>query len=101
MQHDSNHVLDVDPWHPLPAASEPATHSQSKWRKHPGQRSAIRSQNDADAHADHANPELRCQHGFAFPIHTDLGQKASAGRRVLIQLFITAVAVVAHCGCRN
>src|SRR5271166_4660010 len=32
MQHHSSHVLDMDPWHPLPAVAEPAAHPHSKGR---------------------------------------------------------------------
>ena len=78
MQHHANQILDMNPRHPLPATAEPTAHSHPKGSQHRGESPAVRSENDPNSDAYHANTKLLGRHRFAFPIHAEFREESIA-----------------------
>jgi DNA-binding GntR family transcriptional regulator len=71
-------IVDVNPRHPLVAASEPPAEPEAENTLQQRKRSAIRSEHHARAKQHHSHPELlRCFRGL-FPLHAELRQKTRA-----------------------
>src|SRR5690606_32545378 len=80
-------VLDVDPAHPLAAAAQPAAGEPAKRRRHPGQR-ALAAEDDPEASAGDADAVGLGGHRLTLPLAAHPGEKAAAGRGLLVDLVL-------------
>ncbi|MFM8817402.1 MAG: hypothetical protein ACKOHI_05940, partial [Phycisphaerales bacterium] len=79
-------VVEVDPAHPLRAASHRAAETHSKRRQQLGERPAPGTQDDAEAHVHHADARLARGIRGAFPRLAHVGEVAVAARAGLVDL---------------
>ena len=91
----ANHVLNVDPAHPLPTVSNLSADAHLEGRQHFAQRSTVRGQNDPGTHLDGADARMGCGLRRGLPLAANVGEKSSTGLAFLVQNFVATVTVVA------
>src|SRR6266576_652595 len=90
----ANHVLYINPAHPLLPIADLAADAELERRQHFSQRASLGTEHNSGTHLDRANAcmnrSLRCR----LPLAADIGKESAAGSAVLVQDFAAAVAVV-------
>jgi len=96
VQQEANHVIDVDPGHPLTTITELTAEAEAKRWQHARQRSTVWRHDDAGTRRCPPQTEVPGLQGFCLPGNADLGQEGRCGGRVLEQIFVSPVSVETH-----
>src|SRR6266568_6388927 len=94
----ADHVLLVNPTHPLLPVADLAAHAESERCQHLPQRASLFAEHDAGAHLDGADARIGSSPGCRVPLAANAGKEAAAGCTVLVQQFLASIAVVPDCG---
>src|SRR5271166_2908197 len=96
-ENDACNVIKRDPAPVLLAAANASPKPQPERQKHRRQRAAIPSQHDADSQVHHSYACIARRIRGGFPLQADVSQIASAGRTLLSQHLVAAIAVITDC----
>ena len=93
----ADHVLYINPTHPLPPVANLSTYAHLERRQHFSERAARGAEHDAGAHLHGTDTSVGGSLRRRLPLAANLGQEPEAGLTLLVQYFITPVAVVSNC----
>jgi hypothetical protein len=91
----------MDPRNVLATGSDRSSGSEPERKDHAREGAFLGTQDNSDPGDEDAYAGLLCIKGRCFPVAAQVGQEVIAGRGVVINDFITAVAVVSDCAGRD
>src|SRR5207248_8822840 len=90
----SDHVLPIDPRHPLPSTPNRTAHSEPERQHHFLERATFPCQHHTETENHHSRDFFRCARSL-FPLTDHVGEKTFALRRTFIENLVAARTVIA------